>query len=187
LEGKARSNRLRAEVRGRAREPRNFFHASTRNRLRRRTERRSREREHEMFFRIRSRRNRYASVRGHGCARVHPHGRDRKDMPTPLRVALLLNPFAFSRSAGDHAAELGRELAALGHVVHTFGGAPAARASSAGLDRVGPKGFAPDAILAYDALSPAAWLGARTARSLRIPLILVESGTRSGKSLLSPA
>ena len=118
-------------------------------------------------------------------------------MPTPLRIALLLNPFSLGRSAGEHAAEVGRELAALGHVVHTFGGPPVARGvesrngaaptESVGLDRIAPKRFAPDAILAYDALSPAAWLGARTARSLRVPLILVESGTKSDKSLVSRA
>jgi glycosyltransferase involved in cell wall biosynthesis len=111
-------------------------------------------------------------------------------MPTPLRIALLLNPFTLARSAGDHAAELGRELAALGHVVHSFGGAPIARTTESdreGADRTAPKRFAPDAIVAYDALSPAAWLGARTARSLRVPLILVESGTKSDKSLLSRA
>jgi glycosyltransferase involved in cell wall biosynthesis len=35
-------------------------------------------------------------------------------------------------------------------------------------------GFKPHAIVAYDALSPAAWLGARRARKLRVPLVLVE-------------
>ena len=113
-------------------------------------------------------------------------------MATPLRIAFLLNPFTLVRPAGDHAPELARELAALGHEVSTFGGVPVARNGDPpdrvrGVASLGPKRFAPDAILAYDALSPAAWLGARTARSLSVPLILVESGTRSYKGPFSRA
>jgi glycosyltransferase involved in cell wall biosynthesis len=37
--------------------------------------------------------------------------------------------------------------------------------------------FEPDAVLAYDALSPAAWVGSRLARRRRVPLVLVEAGT----------
>ncbi len=37
-------------------------------------------------------------------------------------------------------------------------------------------GFRPHVIVAYDARSPAAWLGARRARRLRVPLILVDEG-----------
>lgn len=114
-------------------------------------------------------------------------------MSPSLRLALLLNPFTLVRQDGDHAPELARELALLGHEVRVFGGGPAAQAaptdSRAGspAEAIGPRRFAPDAVLAYDALSPAAWLGARTARSLGVPLLLVESGSRTRKSLFSRA
>ncbi len=110
-------------------------------------------------------------------------------MPTPLRIAFLLNPFTLVRPAGDHAPELARELTALGHKVGTFGGAalPQSGDGRSTVEALGPKSFAPDAIVAYDSLSPAAWLGARTARSLGVPLILVESGNRSHKGPFSRA
>ncbi|HEV8114084.1 MAG TPA: glycosyltransferase [Planctomycetota bacterium] len=112
-------------------------------------------------------------------------------MSSPLRIALLLNPFTLTRQSGDHAPELARELAEQGHVARVFGGAgprdAAARTSAHESDSLGPRRFAPDAILAYDALSPAAWLGARTARALAIPLVLVEAGSRSDKGVFSRA
>ncbi len=112
-------------------------------------------------------------------------------MSSPLRIALLLNPFTLSRHAGDHAPELARELVAQGHVARVFGGVsargPAPRNGAIEDDALGPRRFAPDAILAYDALSPAAWLGARTARALAVPLVLVEAGSRGDRSLLSRA
>jgi glycosyltransferase involved in cell wall biosynthesis len=40
----------------------------------------------------------------------------------------------------------------------------------------GLAGFEPDVIVAYDALSPSAWLGTWQSRRLKIPLILVEEG-----------
>ena len=52
-------------------------------------------------------------------------------------------------------------------------------------DAMTPRRFAPDAVLAYDAFSPAAWLGARTARALRVPLVLVDTGSRRGKGVVS--
>jgi glycosyltransferase involved in cell wall biosynthesis len=105
-------------------------------------------------------------------------------LPSPLRIALLLNPFTLVRYAGDHAPRLARELGALGHEVRVFGGS----ADSASVaERLDPKRFGPDAVIAYDALSPAAWLGARTARSLSVPLFLVESGSRSDKGLFARA
>lgn len=122
-------------------------------------------------------------------ARVLAPRRKRIELPTPLRIAFLLNPFTLVRPAGDHAPELARELTALGHEVSTFGGAalPQSGDGRNAVEALGPKRFRPDAIVAYDSLSPAAWLGARTARSLSVPLILVESGNRSHKGPFSRA
>ena len=86
---------------------------------------------------------------------------------------------------GDHAPELARELLGLGHTVRGFGAPPGAiprsgadEEEAVGTGDEGLIGYAPDAIVAYDALSPAAWLGARTARKLSVPLVLVEVGSR---------
>lgn len=106
-------------------------------------------------------------------------------MSAPLRIAVLLNPFTLARESGDHAPRLARELASLGHEVRVFGGAVAPEGSTS--DALTPRRFAPDAVLAYDALSPAAWLGARTARSLAVPLVLVDGGSRSGRGVFSRA
>lgn len=86
---------------------------------------------------------------------------------------------------GEHAPELARELLGLGHTVRGFGAPPGAipRSGVAPADEgdaeeaVGLVGYRPDAIIAYDALSPAAWLGARTARKLKVPLVVVEAAT----------
>jgi glycosyltransferase involved in cell wall biosynthesis len=106
---------------------------------------------------------------------------------TSLRIALLVNPFTLGMKWGEHAPALARELLGLGHTVRGFGappgaiprsGADPAQPDLAGADEsLGLVGFHPDAIIAYDALSPAAWLGARTARKLGVPLILVEAAT----------
>jgi glycosyltransferase involved in cell wall biosynthesis len=100
-----------------------------------------------------------------------------------MRIALLVNPFTLGMKWGEHAPQLARELLGFGHTVRGFGAPPGEIPRSgadpagdvAGEDSVGVAGFRPDAIIAYDALSPAAWLGARTARNLDIPLILVEA------------
>lgn len=108
-------------------------------------------------------------------------------MSTPLRIALLVNPFTLGMKWGEHAPELARELLGLGHTVRGFGAPPGAIPRS-GSDPTGPDdttgedslsvvGFEPDAIIAYDALSPAAWMGARAASRLRVPLVLVEAAT----------
>jgi glycosyltransferase involved in cell wall biosynthesis len=107
-------------------------------------------------------------------------------LSTSLRIALLVNPFTLSVRGGDHAPQLARELLGLGHTVRGFGAPPGAiPRSGADLapdegesDDEGLLGWAPDAVIAYDALSPAAWLGARTVRRLGVPLVLVESGAR---------
>lgn len=105
-------------------------------------------------------------------------------MSASLRIALVVNPFTLRRKGGEHAPELARELLNLGHTVRGFG-PPADSIPRSGVDEgsvgreaVGLVGFAPDVILAYDVLSPAAWLGARAARRLDVPLVLVESGSK---------
>jgi len=107
----------------------------------------------------------------------------------PLRIAILVDPFTLHVKGRDHAPELARELLGRGHTVRGFG-APegliprsGADPSSAPMpDGPGLAGFAPDAIIAYQALSPAAWRGARMARRRHIPLLLVEVGSRSEES-----
>ena len=106
-------------------------------------------------------------------------------MSSPLRIAVLLNPFTLARESGDHAPRLAKELTRAGHEVRVFGGGVAPEGSSS--DALTPRRFAPDAVLAYDAFSPAAWLGARTARALSVPLVLVESGSRRGTNAFSRA
>ena len=110
-------------------------------------------------------------------------------MTRPLRIAILVDPFTLHVKGGDHAPELARELLGRGHTVRGFG-APEGVIPRSGPDpsanpipeAPGIAGFAPDAIIAYQALSPAAWLGARVARKRRIPLLLVEVGSRSEES-----
>ena len=106
-------------------------------------------------------------------------------MSSPLRIAVLLNPFTLARESGDHAPRLSKELSSLGHEVRVFGGGVAPEGSSS--DALTPRRFGPDALLAYDGLSPAAWLGARTARALSVPLVLVESGGRRGEGFFARA
>ena len=106
-------------------------------------------------------------------------------MSRSLRIALVVNPFTLGMKWGEHAPELARELLGLGHTVRGFGAPPGAIPRSGpapaedgqGEEAVGLLGYRPDAVIAYDASSPAAWLGARTARRLKIPLVLVEAAT----------
>jgi len=107
-------------------------------------------------------------------------------LPDSLRIAFVLDPFALRRKGGEHAPKVASELLSRGHEVRTFGDARGdVPRSSAGplesgvapLEGVGLMGFRPDVIVAYDALSPAAWHGARCARRLRVPLVLVEEGS----------
>ncbi len=103
----------------------------------------------------------------------------------PLRIAILVHPFTLGRKWGAHAPELARELLGAGHTVRGFGAPPGALPRSGGdpeieggklsEDVVGVAGYQPDAIVAYDSLSPAAWIGARAARRLGVPLLLVEA------------
>lgn len=118
-------------------------------------------------------------------------------MSRSLRIALLVNPFTLGMKWGEHAPELARELLGFGHTVRGFGAPPGAIPRSGSdpatagdgtvEDAVGIAGFKPDGIVAYDALSPAAWLGARTARRLSIPLVLVEAangGAATGRGVM---
>ena len=97
-----------------------------------------------------------------------------------------MHPFALRRRGGEHAPNLARELLGRGHFVRGFGAPPGriprsgpdfpVEGEAAPGDGLGLAGFRPDVIVAYDALSPAAWLGARRARRLTLPLVLVEEG-----------
>lgn len=106
-------------------------------------------------------------------------------MSHPLRIAIVVNPFTLGRKWGAHAPELARELLGAGHTVRGFGAPPNSLPRSGGdpeieggpltEDVVGVAGFQPDAIVAYDSLSAAAWVGARASKKLRVPLVLVEA------------
>jgi glycosyltransferase involved in cell wall biosynthesis len=109
-----------------------------------------------------------------------------------LRIALLVTPFTLRMKGGDHAPALARELLNRGHTLRAFGAPPSAiprsgadpesNGASASEDGVGLMGYKPDAIIAYDTLSPGAWVGARTARRLSIPLVLVEVGSKTDRA-----
>lgn len=107
-----------------------------------------------------------------------------------LRIAILLNPFDLAVKGGEYAPQLARELLGRGHHVRGFG-APSGVIPRSGaeldpsgqatkLEFPGVVGFRPDVVIAYDALSPAAFLGARAAGKLGVPLVLVEAGTSTG-------
>jgi glycosyltransferase involved in cell wall biosynthesis len=80
----------------------------------------------------------------------------------------------------DHAPKLARELLGRGHSVRGFGSAPGTiphSSEDAGeAEALGLVAWRPDVLVAYDALSPTAWHGARTARKLDAALVLVEVG-----------
>jgi len=99
------------------------------------------------------------------------------------RIALLVDPLTLAVKGGDHAPQLARELLGKGYTVRGFGAPPGAiprsgadGAELAAAEGGGPRAFRPDVLIAYDALSPAAWLGARTARRMGAALVLVEVG-----------
>lgn len=116
-------------------------------------------------------------------------------MTESLRVALLLDPLSVSLTGpgltakwASHAPELAREFLGRGYHVRGFG-APAGLIPRSSSDEPAEDGrgstvggklrqFAPDVIVAYDALSPAALRGARMARSIGATLVLVEGGWR---------
>jgi glycosyltransferase involved in cell wall biosynthesis len=113
-----------------------------------------------------------------------------------LRIALILDPLSVSLDGpmhlrvkwGDHARRLARELLGRGHHVRGFGAPPGLIPRSSEVPFEGEtrglggrlRGFAPDVMIAYDALSPAAMRGARMARKLGGTLLLVESALPGG-------
>jgi glycosyltransferase involved in cell wall biosynthesis len=111
-------------------------------------------------------------------------------MSASLRIALLVNPFSHTLKGDQHAPEMARELLGRGHTVRGFGAPPGTIPRSGDEPTEGGgvsaeensslHGFRPDVIVAYDALSPAAWLGARRARKLGCALVLVEEGMPEG-------
>jgi glycosyltransferase involved in cell wall biosynthesis len=118
-----------------------------------------------------------------------------------LRIALLLDPLTIHLEDplrlrikwANHAPQLARELLGRGHTVRGFG-APPGLVPRSGEDpsvevegkrtsrRIAGKlrSFAPDVVIAYDALSPAGLRGARVARKTGASLILVEAARRGG-------
>ena len=119
-------------------------------------------------------------------------------MPQALRIALLVDPLTVLVKGARHAAELSHELEGRGHSVRVFGAPPGrlahpdgtAEETSATADQgfaIGGRtieGFEPDVLVAYDALSPGAWVASRLARRRKIPLILLEAGHLGGGSAL---
>ncbi len=103
-----------------------------------------------------------------------------------LRIALLVDPLTLKRMDSNHAPQLARELLGRGHAVRGFWAppgtipraAPEPTVDGGTAPEAGPglSGFEPDVIVAYDALSPAAWLGTWRGKRLDKPLVLVEEG-----------
>lgn len=111
-------------------------------------------------------------------------------MPPSLRIAIVVDPLTLSAKGGEHPPRLASELLGRGHVVRGFG-APTGQIPRSGMaddpeidesERQGVLRFRPDVVLAYDALSPAAALGARAARKLGAALVLVEADAPGGGS-----
>lgn len=99
---------------------------------------------------------------------------DEDCVQTARKIAILVDPIALSRKGGDHAAQLARELLGQGATVRAFGAPPGSLPQSSSEHGTTLAQYAPDAILAYDAVSPAAWIGALHARKHHIPLVLIE-------------
>lgn len=102
-----------------------------------------------------------------------------------MRIALVVDPLTVRTKGGSHAPGLAAELLGRGHVVGAFGSPTGAipHSGTAALESDEEEdvarhlaGFAPDVVVAYDALSPAAWNGARTAKRSGAALVLVEGG-----------
>jgi glycosyltransferase involved in cell wall biosynthesis len=100
-------------------------------------------------------------------------------------VCLYGAPFQARPRAEEESSRAGPEGAANGRGAHGREG-PERRSHDRSPDggRKHLLGYRPDAVLAYDALSPTAWLAARIGRRLRIPLVLVEHGDRADGSWL---
>lgn len=105
-------------------------------------------------------------------------------MNETLRIAIVVDPITLRTKGGEHPPLLAQELLGRGHVVRGFGAPPGMIPRSGGdadeEEGGGIRHFRPDAIVAYDALSPAAMLGARASRKLSCGLILVEADPPGG-------
>jgi len=107
-------------------------------------------------------------------------------MSSPTKIALLVDPLTVLTKGGHHAAGVARELVRRGFAVRTFGapiGSAIAQEETQGRRERGVLAFQPDLLLAWDAMSPAAWLGARCSRRLQAPLVLFEPGSFAQASL----
>lgn len=109
-------------------------------------------------------------------------------MSPSWKIAVLVDPLTAVVGDSAHPLGLASQLSERGHSVRLFG--PALTALGFDAPRT-PEGkalevgasvalFRPDVVVAYDALSPAAWLGARSARRSAAPLVLVEAGAWGG-------
>jgi glycosyltransferase involved in cell wall biosynthesis len=103
-----------------------------------------------------------------------------------LRVAFLVDPLTLKVKGGNHAPRLARELLGRGHIVRGFGSPPGTIPRPSDEDLGEHKGrtlvgFEPDVLVAYDALSPTALMGARAARRLGAALVLVEPGLQPAR------
>lgn len=118
-------------------------------------------------------------------------------MSESTRVALLLDPLTLSLDPsfnlrvkwGNHAPALAQELLGRGYTVRGFGALPGLIPRSSEVKFEGRRAsawwsklrtFAPDILVAYDALSGAAFRGARMARKLDATLVLVEGALPGG-------
>jgi glycosyltransferase involved in cell wall biosynthesis len=102
-------------------------------------------------------------------------------MSTSLRIAVLVDPLTALVTDAAHPRALCAQLSAQGRSVELFGSANLARRDGDGArrrERVGASlsAFAPELVVAYDALSPAAWMGARAASRAAAALVVVEAG-----------
>ena len=122
-------------------------------------------------------------------------------MSESTRVALLLDPLTLSLDPsfnlkvkwGNHAPAIARELLGRGYAVRGFGAPPGVIPRSSEVEFEGSRTsawwsklrtFSPDVLVAYDALSGAAFRGARMARKLNATLVLVEAALPGGGSWL---
>jgi len=102
-------------------------------------------------------------------------------MSTSLRIAVLVDPLTALVTDAAHPRALCAQLSAQGHAVELFGSANLARRDEGGVARRARVGasltaFGPELVIAYDALSPAAWMGARAASRAGAALVVVEAG-----------
>lgn len=102
-------------------------------------------------------------------------------MSSPLRIAFVVAPLTLRVKGGRHAPRLAREWLGRGHEVATFGDPsgrmPRSSETGGGNGANGICSFRPDVVVAYGALSTAAFLAARAARKAGAALVLVEPGS----------